>query len=106
MSPDPLMLSAILNLKISPTSYLAIMSAKNSLKPFEPRSHQEAMRDSQFKMEWELVKKDEFGSLVKNNTWTLVLKKSLPPGAIILRGKWVYVFKRRANGKVVRYKAR
>ena len=106
MSPDPLMLSAFINLKITPSSHLAMLSAKNSPEPFEPRSHQEAMRDAQLKMEWELAEKDEFGSLVENDVWTLVPKKSLPPGAIILRGKWVYSFKRGADGKVTRYKAR
>jgi len=52
---------------------------------------------------WQAALDDEFKSLVENNTWDVV---TLPPGARKMKGKWVYDYKRDADGTVVRYKAR
>ena len=45
----------------------------------------------------------EYNSLVKSETWELVIP---PDDACIVGSKWVFKVKRKANGKVDRYKAR
>ena len=54
-------------------------------------------------MNWELGMKEEYKSLMDNNTWCLV---QAPSGAYVLRGRWVYTLKRGLDGEVTRYKAR
>ncbi|KAE9283969.1 hypothetical protein PR003_g26983 [Phytophthora rubi] len=46
---------------------------------------------------------NEFGELIRNNTWELVER---PKGAKVLKSKWVFVRKRSARGEVVRHRAR
>jgi len=52
---------------------------------------------------WRDAMAEEFHALLKNGTWTLV-----PPTSSmnIVRSKWVYRIKRKADGSVDRYKAR
>lgn len=50
--------------------------------------------------------REELDQLEKNNTWTVVNKKSIQPGRQVLSGKWVYKFKRDVNGDIARFKAR
>jgi hypothetical protein len=47
---------------------------------------------------------DEFDSLTKNNTWTLV--KDMPPGRKAIGCRWVFKRKLNNDGSVSRYKAR
>lgn len=48
----------------------------------------------------------EYDGHVKNGTWELVPKTSVPPTKNILRGKWVFDDKRGEDGRMVKYKAR
>ena len=47
--------------------------------------------------------KEEYKFLMDNNTWCLV---QAPPGAHVLRDRWVYTLKRGPDGEVTRYKTR
>lgn len=53
--------------------------------------------------EWKKAMIDEYQSLMKNETWTLV---NLPPDRQAIKCKWVYKVKRRPDGSVERFKAR
>jgi hypothetical protein len=53
--------------------------------------------------EWECAMREEYDSLMTNNTWTLV---PLPAGRKPVFCKWVFKIKQGANGEVERYKAR
>lgn len=46
---------------------------------------------------------DEFNTLLKNGTWTLVSPK---PTMNIVGSKWVFQIKQKADGSIERYKAR
>lgn len=52
---------------------------------------------------WKAALDEEYESLVKNKTWSLV---PLPPGRRPVGFKWVFKVKRNADGTVERYKAR
>ena len=52
---------------------------------------------------WLQAAKEEFASLIDNNTWDLV---EPPHHQKILLGKWVFKYKRGISGKILRYKAR
>ena len=109
MSPDPLFFSALSALEENPNEQLyslALVSFKNNPEPFEPKTHEEAMANEYFKMNWNLAEGDENGSLEENDTWELVTRDQIPAGATLLRGRWVYTLKRGADGSVIRYKAR
>lgn len=68
---------------------------------YEPQGWKDAM--SQWDApQWLDAAKDEFNSLIENKTWTMVDR----PTQRVLKGKWVFKYKRNALGKVVRYKAR
>jgi hypothetical protein len=64
----------------------------------EPRNHQEALSDPQWKSAMDL----EYEALIKNQTWHLVPPKR---GANIIDCKWVYKLKRKYDGSIDRYKA-
>jgi len=53
--------------------------------------------------EWECAMQEEYDSLMKNNTWTLV---PLPADRKPVSCKWMFKIKQGANGEVERYKAR
>jgi hypothetical protein len=65
----------------------------------EPSSVSEALGDSK----WLSAMEDEYGALLKNQTWHLVSK---PKGKNIIGCKWVYKVKKKADGTIDRYKAR
>lgn len=52
---------------------------------------------------WIRAMKDEHNSLLENKTWEFV---DPPPGRKLLRTKWVFKTKRKANGEIERHKAR
>lgn len=52
---------------------------------------------------WLAAMKEEYQSLLDNQTWTLV---DLPKGRKPIRNKWVYKVKRNADGSIERFKAR
>lgn len=68
----------------------------------DPQTVEEAMSRANAAV-WKKAMKDEFDSLVENNTWVLT---DLPPNRKPIHCKWVYKTKRNADGQVSRYKAR
>ena len=52
---------------------------------------------------WQQAMDEEMASLRDANAWELL---ALPSGATTTGGRWVFDFKRDANGTVTRYKAR
>ncbi len=53
--------------------------------------------------QWQNAMEEEFNSLMRNGTYTLV---PLPSGRNVIRTRWLYKVKCRADGSVERYKAR
>jgi hypothetical protein len=68
----------------------------------EPQNIEEALTCENSK-EWECAMREEYDSLMTNNTWTLV---ALLAGRKPVSCKWVFRIKQGANGEVKRYKAR
>jgi hypothetical protein len=68
----------------------------------EPQNIEEALTCENSK-EWECAMREEYDSLMTNNTWTLV---PLPAGRKPVSCKWVFKIKQGANGELERYKAR
>jgi transposase InsO family protein len=68
----------------------------------EPQSYKEAISGNDAK-EWNKAMQEEYKSLVKNKTWTLM---TLPPGRSAIKCKWVFKIKRTTDGNIERYKAR
>ncbi|XP_041020508.1 uncharacterized mitochondrial protein AtMg00820-like [Juglans microcarpa x Juglans regia] len=64
----------------------------------EPSCYTEAAKH----LQWRHAMNQEFDALLRNGTWILV-----PPtdARNVIRSKWVYRIKRKANGDVERYKA-
>jgi hypothetical protein len=52
---------------------------------------------------WHATMVEEYGSLISNGTWELVLR---PQGSNVVTGKWVFTHKLRADETLDRYKAR
>lgn len=67
--------------------------------PEEPATLDEAFGDKN----WAAAMQSEHQALLRNNTWHLVPP---PKGKNIIRCKWVYKVKRKADGTIDRYKAR
>lgn len=72
------------------------------IEPYEPLTYKEAL-DTIDSIKWEQAMKEEYDSLMDNQTWDLA---ELPPNRQALHGKWVYKFKRGPQGEIIRYKAR
>lgn len=68
----------------------------------DPQNHQEAL-NSEKATEWKRAMDQEYQSLIKNNTWTLV---DLPEGKSVIPSRWVYKTKIDGNGSISCYKAR
>nr|GEX85893.1 ribonuclease H-like domain-containing protein [Tanacetum cinerariifolium] len=64
-----------------------------------PRSYREAFNDSS----WQTSMRDEYHVLIKNKTWTLLLR---PTDTNIVRCMWLFRHKYHADGTLSRYKAR
>ena len=71
-------------------------------EPYEPKSWKDAMLHNG-QERWLQAANDEMDSLISNNTWTLV---DPPLNRSILKGKWVFKYKRGPLGEVIRHKAR
>jgi hypothetical protein len=66
----------------------------------EPSNNREAKKHEHY---WRKAFTDEFDTLLRNGTWSLVL----PPKHInIVCCKWLFLIKRNADGTINRYKAR
>ena len=64
-----------------------------------PKSYHAALADPN----WRRAMKEEFSTLMTNNTWSLVPR---PPGANIVTGKWIFRVKYNVDGSLDRYKDR
>jgi histone deacetylase 1/2 len=67
-----------------------------------PKTIEEAMQSLE-KEYWLGATDSEMHSLIKNQTWRLVPR---PLDRKVLKNKWVFVIKRKADGSIERYKAR
>jgi hypothetical protein len=65
----------------------------------EPYNLQEALSTPH----WKSAMEDEYGTLIRNQTWRLVPPQ---PGRNIIDCKWVYNVKHKADGSIDRHKAR
>jgi histone deacetylase 1/2 len=65
----------------------------------EPESLQEALAD----LNWKKAMEEEYAALLKNGTWHLVPYR---PGMNLRGCKWVFKFKRKADGSIDRYNGR
>jgi hypothetical protein len=68
----------------------------------EPTSFSNAMKSSNAHL-WKIAAEDEYDSLLKNKTWTLV---QLPPGRSFIKSKWIFKIKPTVRGENPRFKAR
>lgn len=68
----------------------------------EPKSYEQAMNSNNSE-QWPLAMDEEFKSLVKNKTWSLVDK---PTDQKVVDSKWVYKIKRNSDEAIDRFRAR
>ena len=71
----------------------------------DPRNRKAAIQ-SPFWPHLQEAEVKEIASLAELRSWDLVHRNEVPRGQLILRGRWVYAFKRDAQGKVIKVKAR
>ena len=81
-------------------SYVAFVNTASMIE--EPKTYAAAMKTNQAQ-KWTQAMNEEYDSLLKNHTWDLV---DLPPGRFIVKNKWIYKCKPKADGSIDRYKAR
>ncbi len=74
----------------------------NSTTEYEPDHYQDAMA-SEKGAEWAAAAKEEYSSLIKNNTWDLVL---LPKNRSLIRCRWTFKIKPAHRETEVRRRAR
>ncbi|GJT99528.1 ribonuclease H-like domain-containing protein [Tanacetum coccineum] len=70
----------------------------SSISPL-PKSYRDAFNDPN----WKNAMCDEYHALIRNNTWTLVLR---PTETNIVRSMWLFCHKYHADGSLSKYKAR
>lgn len=68
----------------------------------EPSTYNQAMKSDE-RDNWIAAMKEEFNSLIKNNTWELVDRID---GQSIVDNKWIFKIKRNSDNSIERYKAR
>jgi len=71
----------------------------NGLKNSKPNKYKEA----QNKEEWWKAMDEEYQSIMKNDTWELVM---LPEGKSAIGTQWIYKIKYLSNREIERHKAR
>jgi hypothetical protein len=91
-----------LNEKLPTVNRFCLLAEASPSEPYEPQSWKGAM-GQQDSAKWLQAAKEEFASLIDNNTWDLV---EPPHHQKVLPGKWVFKYKRGISGKILRYKAR
>ena len=67
-----------------------------------PQSYEEAIKSKE-STHWQKAMKEEYESLIANNTWVLT---NLPEGKPAIKSRWVYTKKYNSDGSLERYKAR
>ncbi len=70
-----------------------------------PKTYREASLSPWWPQYKEAAQKEVDGHVL-SRTWELVLKKDVPHGKNVIRGKWVFDDKRGEDGKIVKFKAR
>lgn len=68
----------------------------------EPKTYEQAIQADDHK-QWEQAMDEEYDSLIKNRTWTLV---EAPVDQRVIDNRWVYKVKQNPDGSIDRYKAR
>jgi transposase InsO family protein len=87
---------------LSNAKVFALMADMMPEEPYEPKSWKDAMSHNG-REKWLQAANDEMDSLISNGTWSLV---DPPANRNVLKGRWVFKYKRGPSGDVVRYKAR
>ncbi len=83
---------------------LCLLASANSVKPYEPLTYTDAIRDtSPYKLQWQAAMQEDFDSLIENKTWGL---SATPSNRTTLGGKWVFKLKRGPEGEITHFKAR
>jgi hypothetical protein len=113
-SPVVAATSEPMQLLVQPTYPMTTRSRTGTLRPkslpdfqlyqatfseVEPVSYCKAALDPR----WQAAMQLEYDALISNGTWTLCPR---PPHQNVIRNKWVYRIKKRADGSVERFKAR
>ncbi len=92
------------NLLITSTTILCLLASANSVEPYKPLIHPDALRDtSPYKLHWQAAMLEEFDSLIENKTLGL---SATPSNRTTLGRKWVFKQKQGPVGKITRFKAR
>lgn len=81
---------------------LSLLNLHVALLAIEPKTYKQAIECNENK-KWIAAMKDEYQSLVKNDTWKLVER---PKDRNIVDNRWIFKIKQNTNGLVERYKAR
>ena len=68
----------------------------------EPKSYKNALNCGNAR-QWESAMNNEYASLNKHQTWTLVPR---PEGVNVVGSRWVFKVKRNSSGSIDRFKAR
>ena len=69
--------------------------------PTCPRSYTQAKRSVASK-EWQAAMEKQMEALTSNETWRVVERETVPRGANVLSGKWVYNEKEQENGEKIK----
>jgi hypothetical protein len=83
----------------------AILSGVALLEEETPSNYREAVYGAKAE-KWLLAMRIEWDGCVAAKTWIVIPRASLPPGANVIRVKWVYKIKTDETGAVTKYKAR
>lgn len=85
-----------------PLSLMNLHVAFMTFMIVEPRTYKQAI-ECEDSSKWIEAMKDEYESLIKNDTWKLVNR---PKNRNVIDNRWVYRIKRNTDDSVERYKAR
>jgi len=81
----------------------AIFSAVSGANYIEPKTFNEAMRSPE-SAQWHASMEREVHQLEEQETWSIVPR--LPPGRVLIKGRWVYKIKRNPDHSIKEYKSR
>lgn len=81
---------------------LSLLNLHVALFANEPKTYKQAIECEENK-KWSAAMRDEYESLVKNDTWKLVER---PKNRNIVDNRWIFKVKQNSDGSIDRYKAR